>query len=399
MNRRKLPGWVALDADELIEIERAHARRSRSSRQRAAGATPRTSPIGVLPVGRPSTRSGFCANSVGDSIGKRARASRPLSSKTRTFIRRSDVRGNGDVGPRAAASASVTAPAAGSTRAGAPRCEAPPRPAASPPAQPATARRGRFRQPAASETVAAHLQTRDDRRGRRGSSTAGAREDLGGDRVAGVGRALHHGRDAGDRVPLQSAVVDGVDQLGRARRAASARAPARSAASADRGHRTAGRRRTAPPGRSRIRRLRRRAGSPTRRRGPRGPRVAAVRDRTRAGDDHHARLIARAGDQRDQRIVDDHRPRLESDAPHDAAHGRGVRSPIDAGNAETDRRRPHVALAERLFHHACRTFSTSSSPEACRFAPPPRASDTTARARPQADTPSSFRPHRCPGRA
>ena len=43
--------------------------------------------------------------------------------------------------------------------------------------------------------------------------------------------------------------------------------------------------------------------------------------------------------------------RLEADAPHDAAHGLGVGLAIDAGDAEADRRRLHIALAERRVHH------------------------------------------------
>ncbi len=131
-------------------------------------------------------------------------------------------------------------------------------------------------------------------------------------------------------------------------------------------------------GQSRNRRLRRRARSPSRPPAPRGLRRPGRRQSTRAGDDDDAGLVARAGNQCDQRVVDDERPRLEADAPHDAAHGGGV--------ATHDRRRrcrdrwPPAARPDRrapVSITACRTFSTSSSPDACRFAPPPRASDTT----------------------
>ena len=50
----------------------------------------------------------------------------------------------------------------------------------------------------------------------------------------------------------------------------------------------------------------------------------AVGDRTGARDHHHARAGAGAGDQRDQRVVDDQRVRAEAEAPHDVANDAAV---------------------------------------------------------------------------
>ena len=248
-----------------------------------------------------------------------------------------DVRRDRDRCPCAAAIASRTAPTAGSTSAAGRRCAAPP-----PTAAPSTSRRQprHAAEDAAGEhgrkRLAAHAQPGDHRRRGRGELAAGARQDL---RPRPRRRRRSPAAPA-RRVP-RSPVAAGRGSRSResARsgwRAACGPGPCPSAASPDRGRRTAGRPPTAPRGRSRSRRLRRRAGSPSRRRAPPARRVAPVRDRAGAGDDDHAGLVAGAGDERHQRVVDDQRLRLEADAAHDAANGVGVVGPIDAGDAQAD---------------------------------------------------------------
>ena len=58
----------------------------------------------------------------------------------------------------------------------------------------------------------------------------------------------------------------------------------------------------------------------------------------------------------DQRVVDDEDPRLQADPLHDAAHDHLIVRPVDAGNAEADRGRDHVALADGLLHHVVEDF-------------------------------------------
>ena len=94
----------------------------------------------------------------------------------------------------------------------------------------------------------------------------------------------------------------------------------------------------------------------------------------------------------------DARPR--ADAPHDRANDARVVVAIDAGDAEADRRRrDRRDRRARPPSRRCSTFSTSSSPAACRFAPGPRASARIA-PRSSASRQTVFvRRHRCRGRA
>ena len=183
------------------------------------------------------------------------------------------------------------------------------------------------------------------------SSTPAREMMISGDRVSLIRGALDDGCDAGDRIAVQAARVDLVNQLGRAPEV-----------HLGEHHLGQQRLRTAPvelpddgvqrgPANPEAAALVAEQVAPAAgaRRAARG--VAAVGDRSRPGHDHDSGLIARARDQRDQRVVDDQRPRLESDAAHDPAHGRGVGLAIDAGNAETDGRRLQIPIAERLFHH------------------------------------------------
>jgi CubicO group peptidase (beta-lactamase class C family) len=80
--------------------------------------------------------------------------------------------------------------------------------------------------------------------------------------------------------------------------------------------------------------------------------IAPVGNRPRSRDNDDARSVAGAGHQRNQRVVDHQRPHLETYAPHDAANGRGVRLPIDAGNAKANCGWLDVAVPDRLLHDA-----------------------------------------------
>ena len=81
------------------------------------------------------------------------------------------------------------------------------------------------------------------------------------------------------------------------------------------------------------------------------PRVPAVHDRSGAGDDHDARRVAGAGDQSDERVVDDHGSRLVADAPHDRADRARFVLAVDTGDAQADGGRRDIAIADRRFHH------------------------------------------------
>ncbi len=62
-------------------------------------------------------------------------------------------------------------------------------------------------------------------------------------------------------------------------------------------------------------------------------------------------LVPDRGDQRDQRVVGDQRPRLEADAPHHALHHLPVVGAIDAGHPQGDGRRRQQAIADDAVHH------------------------------------------------
>ena len=66
--------------------------------------------------------------------------------------------------------------------------------------------------------------------------------------------------------------------------------------------------------------------------------------------DDDARDARRARFERDEGVVDDEHPRLVADAPHDPAHHARIVRPIDPGDAETDRGRTNVEVADGLFH-------------------------------------------------
>ena len=80
------------------------------------------------------------------------------------------------------------------------------------------------------------------------------------------------------------------------------------------------------------------------------PSIPAVGDRPGPGNDDDAGLVGGAGLQRDQRVVDHEHPGLEADPLHDAGDDTPVFDPIDAGDAETDRRRHDVEIADRFLH-------------------------------------------------
>ena len=76
--------------------------------------------------------------------------------------------------------------------------------------------------------------------------------------------------------------------------------------------------------------------------------VDAVGNRSGSGNQHDARFIADACDQRHERVVDDQRVRRGSQAPHDAAHDAVVLGAIDAGHAEAHSGRENGAVADGL---------------------------------------------------
>ena len=79
----------------------------------------------------------------------------------------------------------------------------------------------------------------------------------------------------------------------------------------------------------------------------RARRVAAVRDRSGARDDDDARPHARAGHQRDQRVVDDEHAPTRTDPAHDRTNNPRVVLTVDAGDPDADCRRLDGAIAER----------------------------------------------------
>ncbi len=85
--------------------------------------------------------------------------------------------------------------------------------------------------------------------------------------------------------------------------------------------------------------------------------VAAVADGPGAGNQHDARpLVAGAGDQRRQRVVDDQHRRLEADAAHDAGDDGVVVRAVDAGDAEADGGRRRPLAGQDAVHHLVEHF-------------------------------------------
>ena len=110
--------------------------------------------------------------------------------------------------------------------------------------------------------------------------------------------------------------------------------------------------------------------------------------------------LRRAGFQRDERVVDDEDPGLVADPPHDAAITVAIVRPIDARDAQTDRRRYDAAFANRLVHHVVEhllDFELAGRLEVGAACAAPRRSPCPARSR--AGRPSSCRRRRCRGRA
>ena len=79
----------------------------------------------------------------------------------------------------------------------------------------------------------------------------------------------------------------------------------------------------------------------------RARRVAAVRDRSGSRDDDDARPHARAGHQRDQRVVDDEQAPTRTDPAHDRTNNPRVVLTVNAGDPDADCRRLDGAIAER----------------------------------------------------
>ena len=80
------------------------------------------------------------------------------------------------------------------------------------------------------------------------------------------------------------------------------------------------------------------------------PLVPSVDDRSGSGDDDDARIVAGAGGQGNQRVVDHQDARAMPDPAHDGRDRIGLVLSIDAGNPETDRRRHHRPAVERTGH-------------------------------------------------
>jgi len=204
--------------------------------------------------------------------------------------------------------------------------------------------------------ITAHFQPLDDRRRCRRQLHTSAHDDVGRNRIARVRRVLNNSGDAGNRVPVQPTSVHGVNQFSRIpkphvrenqlgqqrprttaielayhgvqRRPANPEAPA--FISKD----------IAPPARS---------GGTVRR-------IPTVGDRTGTRHNHHARKLSGAGHESNECVVDNQRPRLESDSPHNAPHRGSVCLAIDSSDPQTDGDRLHVALADRLFHQRVQNF-------------------------------------------
>lgn len=79
-------------------------------------------------------------------------------------------------------------------------------------------------------------------------------------------------------------------------------------------------------------------------------RTSPIRNRPGSGDDDHAGVVADAGDERDECVVDDHRGHVRTDSADDIANRVGILLPVSAGNPDADRLRRHSAMGEHVFH-------------------------------------------------
>ena len=250
------------------------------------------------------------------------------------------------------------------------------------------------------EHIASHPEPGHDRGRRRRELARGAVENFGGDRVPCLGRSLNDVRDASDRVALESTIVDGVNDLGGRRQLhlfqheigqqrdwsalIELADDRRQRGAADPEAATFVTEEISPPAGAR--------GAPVG--------VTPVGNRPGPGDDDNTRLLARASDQCDECIVDDHRARLVSDAAHDVRHRLRVLRAIDAGYAQTDRIRADVSVTERVFHDSMEDLLHAEFAHDLQVGA--RAAclgQDLARDRPRAGIRSSYRPRRCPVRA
>ena len=215
MNVRKLPGCDGGDAGELVEVEGGRAGEVGLARRHAAGAARhRWRPASGRSAG--PARATVWPSARLPRAARRARATSSGVSKTVDRHPASIYGGIATVPcvPRQSPGERRRPPAR--RRAAGPRSAARPPTAASRRRPPATARRGRCRRRARRKRVAAHAEPRDHRRRGGRELAAGARQDLRRHRVAGVRRLLHQRRQSGDRLAVHVAIVDLVNQLGRA---------------------------------------------------------------------------------------------------------------------------------------------------------------------------------------
>ena len=103
--------------------------------------------------------------------------------------------------------------------------------------------------------------------------------------------------------------------------------------------------------------------------------VSPVADRSRARDDHDAGAVARAGLQRNQRVVDDEHRSFLADAPQDAANDGCVLRAIDPGDTEADGggAGPLCSSVSTCFHQLRRAPSRLRARRARRDSRPVRA--------------------------
>ena len=402
MNVRKLPGCDGGDAGELVEVEGGRAREVRPPGAHAAGGARRRWRSAFGPSAAPA-RARVCAASARATRAATARATSSAVSKT-SIVHPASMYGGIATVPFAAAIARRTAPTAGSTSS---TPDDAPRRDLRQPRLHVALQPGHAAKDAAGEhgrkRLAAHAEPRDHRRRGGRELAAGARQDLRRHRVAGVGRLLHERGQSGDGLSVQVAVVDLVNQLGGAGELHVLEHHRRSAASPARGRRTAARRPTAPRGRSRSRRPRRRGDSPSRRRAPPVPRAfrpyaidPVPATTTTPGSSPAPATSATSASLTTSVCVLKPMRRM---MPRTASASAGRSTPAIPRQMAAGRTSARRTLRSAASITWCSTFSTSSSPADCRFAPPPRASAITVPRRRRAGTPSSCRRRRFPARA
>src|SRR5258706_2672210 len=83
--------------------------------------------------------------------------------------------------------------------------------------------------------------------------------------------------------------------------------------------------------------------------------IPSVGDGSGPGHDDDTWRGTRAGDERDQRVVDHEDPRARADPPHDRSHHARIVFPIGAGDAQANGGWP-LAIAERRLHDLMKNF-------------------------------------------